>query len=168
MGGKVWSISEEQYFWRVAVSQSPKRLGFDVAKPEKSWVELAVEMQVRLGDNARRQYTGTMLFEHFFQNVEGKRHSPNAVPYVLEYLARRDRPRHLVNDADGPHPYCETAPGRQIRPVTERNNTGNPQQRSPQVAVGKSSSTVRRSATQTKNEASDLEEGEIREWVHIN
>ncbi|KAH8166672.1 hypothetical protein CIB48_g1575 [Xylaria polymorpha] len=78
MGGKIWSEAEERYFWRVAVSQSPKRVGIDLAKREKSWDRLAAEMQHAMGDSARRRYTGVMLFEHFFQNTEIQRRSPNA------------------------------------------------------------------------------------------
>ncbi|KAK7745187.1 hypothetical protein SLS62_009900 [Diatrype stigma] len=90
MGGKTWSVQEEEHFWRVAVSSSPKRIGKDLAKPEKSWDLLAREMQRAMGREARRKYTPTMLFEHFFQNVETGRKSPNSVVYVMEYLARRD------------------------------------------------------------------------------
>ncbi|KAI1813523.1 hypothetical protein GGS20DRAFT_552906, partial [Poronia punctata] len=61
MGGKVWSETEERHFWRVAVAQSPKRCGIDQAKAERSWEELAREMQVVMGTRARRQYSGTML-----------------------------------------------------------------------------------------------------------
>ncbi|KAJ8131287.1 hypothetical protein O1611_g2341 [Lasiodiplodia mahajangana] len=159
MGGRVWSTYEERCFWRSVVSQSPKRAGDDISRPEKSWAELAHEMQVMMGNNARREYTSTMLFEHYFQNVEGQRHSPNAVPYVLEYLAKRgklstedvvlrklcsqpvylDRPRHLVNDEDGPHPYSATAPGhhvpftapgRHVHFATQTEIIGDPQQQS--------------------------------------
>ncbi|KAI1640566.1 hypothetical protein F4809DRAFT_637374 [Biscogniauxia mediterranea] len=88
MVGKVWSDREEKYFWRTAVGNSPKRAGIDRAKPEKSWDTLAKEMQRAMGDNARREYTGTMLFEHYFQNIESQRKSPHAVVYVYEYLRK--------------------------------------------------------------------------------
>ncbi|KAI0009604.1 hypothetical protein F4779DRAFT_640416 [Xylariaceae sp. FL0662B] len=88
MGGKVWSDREEKHFWRVAVAQSAKRAGVDRAKSEKSWDQLAKEMQRALGDQARRDYSGTMLFEHYFQNIESQRRSPNAVIYVHEYLRK--------------------------------------------------------------------------------
>lgn len=64
MGGKIWSEAEERYFWRVAVSQSPKRVGIDLAKREKSWDRLAAEMQHAMGDSARRRYTGVMLCKY--------------------------------------------------------------------------------------------------------
>ncbi|KAI0388749.1 hypothetical protein F5Y17DRAFT_470210 [Xylariaceae sp. FL0594] len=92
MGGKVWSEPEERHFWHVAVAQSPKRAGVDLARAEKSWDDLAKEMQVAMGTMARRQYSGTMLFEHYFQNIESQRRSPNAGIYVREYLAKKRLP----------------------------------------------------------------------------
>lgn len=61
MGGKVWSDTEERYFWRTAMSFSPKRVGIDRSKPEMSWPQLATHMQSAMGDEARRQYTETMM-----------------------------------------------------------------------------------------------------------
>ncbi|KAI0443588.1 hypothetical protein F4803DRAFT_574315 [Xylaria telfairii] len=98
MGGKIWSAAEERYFWRVAVRQSTKRVGIDLAKRGKSWDRLAADMQRAMGDSARRQYTGVMLFEHFFQNTEIQRRSPNAYVYVQEYLNKRDRSNSPVNN----------------------------------------------------------------------
>lgn len=66
MGGKTWSDEEEEHFWRVAVPSSPKRIGKDLAKPEKSWDVLAREMQRAMGLGARRQYTPTMLCKSFY------------------------------------------------------------------------------------------------------
>ncbi|KAI1505667.1 hypothetical protein F5X99DRAFT_215187 [Biscogniauxia marginata] len=88
MVGKVWSDREEKYFWRTAVANSPKRAGIDRAKAEKSWDQLAKDMQRAMGEHARRDYTGTMLFEHYFQNIESQRKSPHAVVYVYEYLKK--------------------------------------------------------------------------------
>ncbi|RYP29135.1 hypothetical protein DL767_006905 [Monosporascus sp. MG133] len=103
MGGKTWSEKEEHYFWRVIIAHSPKRAGVDRAKPEKSWDLLAQEMQRAMGSEARRDYTGTMLFEHYFQNIESGRKSPNAAIYVREYLLKLDstsrpsgRPYHRI------------------------------------------------------------------------
>ncbi|KAI3321791.1 hypothetical protein HD806DRAFT_147234 [Xylariaceae sp. AK1471] len=115
MGGKVWSEPEERHFWRVAVSQSPKRAGIDIARAEKSWDQLAKDMQNVMGGDARRQYSGTMLFEHFFQNIESQRRSPNAALYVREYLAKRDRTRHIVNDHDHLNPYSASSIARNSR-----------------------------------------------------
>ena len=61
MGGKVWTEKEERMFWLQIIPQSPKRAGTDKANPEKSWKELAKEMQARLGPNAQRKYTALML-----------------------------------------------------------------------------------------------------------
>ncbi|KAI1138625.1 hypothetical protein F5Y05DRAFT_418863 [Hypoxylon sp. FL0543] len=99
MVGKVWSDLEERYFWRTAVSQSSKRAGIDRANGEKTWDQLASEMHramERQGD-VRRVYTSTMLFEHYFQNIEGERRSPNATAYVNEYLAKLGPNREVVN-----------------------------------------------------------------------
>ncbi|KAI1747368.1 hypothetical protein F4782DRAFT_535484 [Xylaria castorea] len=104
MGGKIWTETEERYFWRVAVSQSTKRVGSDREKEEKCWDLLAVEMQHAMGDSARRQYTGNMLFEHFFQNTEIQRRSPNAYLYVQEYLAKRDGHNNPTNSHDHASP----------------------------------------------------------------
>ncbi|RYO91599.1 hypothetical protein DL764_008267 [Monosporascus ibericus] len=90
MGGKTWSEKEERHFWRVIIGYSAKRAGVDRAKPEKSWDLLAQEMQRAMGSEARRDYTGTMLFEHYFQNVESGRKSPNAAIYVREYRLKLD------------------------------------------------------------------------------
>ncbi|RYP68370.1 hypothetical protein DL769_005524 [Monosporascus sp. CRB-8-3] len=103
MGGKTWSEKEEQHFWRVIIAHSAKRAGVDRAKPEKSWDLLAQEMQRAMGSEARRDYTGTMLFvaavreinqnsavEHYFQNIESGRKSPNAAIYVREYRLKLD------------------------------------------------------------------------------
>ncbi|ORY71310.1 uncharacterized protein BCR38DRAFT_328326, partial [Pseudomassariella vexata] len=85
MGGKVWSEKEERYFWRVAMSVGPKRAGVDRAKPERSWNDLAADMQRAMGEDSRREYSGVLMFEHYFQNIETRRRSPNAAQYVREY-----------------------------------------------------------------------------------
>lgn len=61
MGGKVWSNDEESYFWHTVVTHSPKRVGVDLAKPEKSWDQLADEMRTHMGEPARRNYNGSIL-----------------------------------------------------------------------------------------------------------
>lgn len=63
MGGKVWTEKEEKMFWLNIVPQSPKRAGADKVNPEKSWKDLALEMQARLANNAQRKYTALMLCE---------------------------------------------------------------------------------------------------------
>ncbi|GKT78036.1 hypothetical protein ColTof4_10459 [Colletotrichum tofieldiae] len=82
MGGKVWSAEEERVFWRVIVPQSQKRIGTGPAQT-KNWEELAPLMQFIMGIGAKRNYTH--LVEHFFQNVEKTRVSPNAGVFVREY-----------------------------------------------------------------------------------
>ncbi|KAI0139386.1 hypothetical protein F4776DRAFT_662345 [Hypoxylon sp. NC0597] len=99
MVGKVWSDLEEKYFWRTAVAQSSKRAGIDRANGEKTWDQLASEMHraMERQGGVRRMYTSTMLFEHYFQNIEGERRSPNATAYVNEYLAKLGPHREIVN-----------------------------------------------------------------------
>ena len=73
MGGKYWSQEEEDYFWRVAIASSPKRIGVDRARPEKPWPDLAEDMQRALGEGARRQYTGLMLCKPIPHHRSGSR-----------------------------------------------------------------------------------------------
>lgn len=61
MGGKYWSVDEERYFWRIAIPFSPKRLGINKGNLGKSWEQLADDMQRAFGEDAPREYTGTML-----------------------------------------------------------------------------------------------------------
>ncbi|KAI1100132.1 hypothetical protein F4804DRAFT_336516 [Jackrogersella minutella] len=99
MVGKVWSEFEEKYFWKTAVAHSSKRAGVDRANPEKTWDQLASEMHRVMERNGqvRRQYTSTMLFEHYFQNIEGERRSPNAAAYVNQYLKKLGPHHEIVN-----------------------------------------------------------------------
>ncbi|KAK3327260.1 hypothetical protein B0T19DRAFT_157745 [Cercophora scortea] len=96
MGGRVWSAQEEEMFWKKIIPHSPKRLGVSRSNPEKTWVELAEEMTRLMGDDARREYTPLSLFEHYFQNAEKQRISPNARHLVTSYLRQRDG-RHVKN-----------------------------------------------------------------------
>ncbi|KAK2759635.1 hypothetical protein CKAH01_05422 [Colletotrichum kahawae] len=84
MGGKVWSPAEERVYWRTIVPQSQKRAGRGPLPP-KSWEDLAVVMQSTMRDDAKRNYTALGLFEHYFQNIEKGRVSPNATKYVREH-----------------------------------------------------------------------------------
>ncbi|WDK12419.1 hypothetical protein CGRA01v4_03698 [Colletotrichum graminicola] len=84
MGGKVWSDNEERVFWRIIVPQSQKRIATGPAHT-KTWEELAPLMQSLMGVNAKRTYTHLGLFEHFFQNIDKARVSPNAGVFVREY-----------------------------------------------------------------------------------
>ncbi|KAK9416036.1 hypothetical protein SUNI508_09809 [Seiridium unicorne] len=103
MGGRIWSDQEERYFWRVAIARSIKRVGADVIfKKQKSWPELAIRMQAALGKDARREYTQSMLFEHYFQNIKSQRVSPNAGRYVREFLRKAGLSRgHHFLDVHG-------------------------------------------------------------------
>ncbi|KAI1415405.1 hypothetical protein F5Y13DRAFT_187512 [Hypoxylon sp. FL1857] len=99
MVGKVWSDLEERYFWRTAVAQSSKRVGIDRANPEKTWDQLASEMHraMERQGGVRETLTETDLVEHYFQNIEGERRSPNATAYVNEYLAKLGPNREILN-----------------------------------------------------------------------
>ena len=66
MGGKVWTTDEEKIFWLEIIPLSEKRLGVDVARNEPiPWEDLVHEMNRRIGNKARRVYTGLMLCEYF-------------------------------------------------------------------------------------------------------
>lgn len=58
MGGKLWSPAEEVFFWKEVVPFSNKRVGPDkINNDQRSWRELAVMMQEKMGDEALRDYT---------------------------------------------------------------------------------------------------------------
>ncbi|KAK2027276.1 hypothetical protein LX32DRAFT_674239 [Colletotrichum zoysiae] len=84
MGGKVWSVDEERVFWRIIVPQSQKRIATGPTHT-KTWEDLAPLMQSLMGVDAKRTYTHLGLFEHFFQNIDKGRISPNASVFVREY-----------------------------------------------------------------------------------
>ncbi|KAK4041682.1 hypothetical protein C8A01DRAFT_45220 [Parachaetomium inaequale] len=65
MGGKVWSKQEERIFWHL-IRWSPKRLGEDLANPEKSYAWMGDQMHARMGDDARRKYTHLCVCEYLF------------------------------------------------------------------------------------------------------
>ncbi|KAI1658921.1 hypothetical protein F4813DRAFT_395320 [Daldinia decipiens] len=104
MTGKFWSPAEEKYFWKTVVAHSVKRAPVDLSNDEKTWEELAVDMQKAMEHQgtARRWYTGSVLFEHYFQNVEGDRRSPNATPFVVEYMKKLGLFRRIINPRSGP------------------------------------------------------------------
>ncbi|KAI2466077.1 hypothetical protein F4781DRAFT_445505 [Annulohypoxylon bovei var. microspora] len=121
MVGKVWSDIEERYFWRTAVAHSSKRAGIDRANSEKTWDQLAYEMHrsMERHGQVRRQYTSTMLFEHYFQNIEGERRSPNAAAYVNEYLRKLGPNHEVVNPR-------ATRPRREVKKRRARNAPPSP------------------------------------------
>ncbi|KAF7523640.1 hypothetical protein G7054_g11694 [Neopestalotiopsis clavispora] len=112
MGGKLWSDPEERYFWRVIIPQSVKRvIPTSLNQPPKSWPDLAAEMNTAMGNEARRRYTGTMLFEHYFQNIDLERVSPNAGRYVRKFLKTSGRLDHsllkVYQESDDPFGNAE-------------------------------------------------------------
>ncbi|KAI1458838.1 hypothetical protein F4805DRAFT_473832 [Annulohypoxylon moriforme] len=129
MVGKVWSDYEERYFWRTAVAHSSKRAGIDRANAEKTWDQLAYEMHraMERAQHVRRNYTSTMLFEHYFQNIEGERRSPNAAAYVNEYLLKVGPKREVVNPrATRPRRDSREVKPRRVRKPAPRSPTGSP------------------------------------------
>ncbi|KAI0408018.1 hypothetical protein F4802DRAFT_594465 [Xylaria palmicola] len=135
MGGKIWSRSEEEYFWERVVGQSDKNLH---ALPSKSWDRLADEMQMDMGSEARRQYRGSMLLEHFYQNADNNRFSPNARGFVEEYLERRKRlnvqSQSLVSPPPVPPPPVRRRSS-YIRLVTEASCTPTSQTQPPHTVI---------------------------------
>ncbi|KAI1390808.1 uncharacterized protein F4822DRAFT_426655 [Hypoxylon trugodes] len=99
MVGRLWTAPEEKYFWKKVVPHSSKRVGIDRVNKPKEWEELAHQMQrdMDLQGTSQRTYTGTMLFEHYFQNIDAGRPSPSGVYYVNEYLDKLGPDREYVN-----------------------------------------------------------------------
>jgi hypothetical protein len=62
MGGKLWTAPEEECFWNYIIPHSDKRLGLDKYHNEElSWDLLAAMMQQKMGNEAKRRYTGQGL-----------------------------------------------------------------------------------------------------------
>ncbi|ETS79786.1 hypothetical protein PFICI_09639 [Pestalotiopsis fici W106-1] len=147
MGGKLWSDQEERYFWRVTMPQSVKRINPPADQQseaqqdvvEKSWADLATEMGTAMGDDARRQYTGTMLFEHYFQNIELERVSPNAGRYVRKFLKSAGLVDHALLKTN----QASRSPPRAFAPRNDREGYSGPvQARSCYSHLSKTSSIV--------------------------
>ncbi|GKT98980.1 hypothetical protein FLAG1_02127 [Fusarium langsethiae] len=85
MGGKTWSMDEERLFWEVIVPQSAAA-AYPDENDSLSWEQLADQMNKLSGANARRVYTGTMLYEHHYQNIKPGHKSPKAAEFVEKYL----------------------------------------------------------------------------------
>lgn len=74
MGGKFWSVQEQEYFVHEVMTKSRFNGKDGAYNPNKgmSWTELADMMQHDMDERklARRQYTGNMLYEHWYQTVK--------------------------------------------------------------------------------------------------
>ncbi|KAF7900098.1 hypothetical protein EAF00_004434 [Botryotinia globosa] len=74
MGGKFWSPEEQEYFVHEVMTKSRFNGKDGAYNPNKgmSWTELADMMQHDMDERklARRQYTGNMLYEHWYQTVK--------------------------------------------------------------------------------------------------
>ncbi|CCD55593.1 hypothetical protein ACHAPC_001467 [Botrytis cinerea] len=74
MGGKFWSAEEQEYFVHEVMTKSRFNGKDGTYNPNKgmSWADLAVMMQRNMDERelARRQYTGNMLYEHWYQTVK--------------------------------------------------------------------------------------------------
>ncbi|KAI1340946.1 hypothetical protein F5Y15DRAFT_422824 [Xylariaceae sp. FL0016] len=115
MVNRRWSPEEERYFWLRVIPNSQKRLGADQAREERSWDALAATMQRDMAQQGirRRTYTPQMLYEHFHQNVEQSRVSPNASQYVFRYKQRRGD--ITSTGAPGPGRRTTPFPGTQVK-----------------------------------------------------
>ncbi|KAK7959506.1 uncharacterized protein PG986_004360 [Apiospora aurea] len=102
MVGKSWSDAEEAYFWREAAPYSSGRVGLFEANEEVTWNELAQRMANHFGRNGRRQYSGLVLSEHFFLNVQIGTRSPNAEPHLSRFFRRARAPNPYHNGANAP------------------------------------------------------------------
>ncbi|KAK8079114.1 hypothetical protein PG994_002921 [Apiospora phragmitis] len=89
MVGKSWSNAEEAYFWRHVAPNSHSREGVFVGTNQVvTWNDLAQRMANHFGRAARREYQGTLLYEHWFLNLRIRTRSPNAEPHLSRYLRR--------------------------------------------------------------------------------
>ncbi|TGO79299.1 hypothetical protein BELL_0037g00130 [Botrytis elliptica] len=74
MGGKFWSPQEQEYFVHEVMTKSRFNGKDGAYNPNKgmSWTDLADMMQHDMDQRklARRQYTGNMLYEHWYQTVK--------------------------------------------------------------------------------------------------
>ncbi|KAM0561836.1 hypothetical protein ACHAPJ_003007 [Fusarium lateritium] len=84
MGGKVWSTEEERVFWEVVIPCSPAAA--NPAGQNLSWKQCVDLMVEKIGDNARREYTSTMLYEHHYQNFKPGAKSPKANKFLERYM----------------------------------------------------------------------------------
>ncbi|KAF4963276.1 hypothetical protein FSARC_8678, partial [Fusarium sarcochroum] len=84
MGGKVWSTEEERVFWEVVIPCSPAAA--NPAGQTLSWKQCVDLMVEKIGDNARREYTSTMLYEHHYQNFKPGAKSPKANKFLERYM----------------------------------------------------------------------------------
>ncbi|KAH7152163.1 hypothetical protein B0J13DRAFT_256796 [Dactylonectria estremocensis] len=88
MGGKVWTEKEEQVFWEAIVPLSSNAA--DPTQQSISWDECAELMQQRMGDQARRVYTSTMLYEHHYQSIKLGNKPAKARGFITEHLRQLD------------------------------------------------------------------------------
>ncbi|VUC22695.1 unnamed protein product [Clonostachys rosea] len=100
MGGKTWNKEEELFFWRTIIPQSPQAA--NMSDRLKSWDQCAAIMQEMMGRSKRRIYTKTMLYEHYYQNIKTRRHSPQARPFVREHLQELDKHPQTHDEVLGP------------------------------------------------------------------
>ncbi|KAL2760681.1 hypothetical protein ACRALDRAFT_1066839 [Sodiomyces alcalophilus JCM 7366] len=153
MGGKHWSLQEEEIFWTCIVPQSVKRIVSDPSVPPMSWHKLVGVMEAEMSARnqpPRRQYTGLSLFEHFFLNVDQRRFSPNARRFAQHYLRQRDLVKHNEKgenvEKTGPDdvdPGPESAPANNKKPaVSPDNATNSPSVDDDQATPGREGSTA--------------------------
>ncbi|CAH0017697.1 unnamed protein product [Clonostachys rhizophaga] len=113
MGGKTWNKAEELIFWRTIIPQSPQAA--NMSDRLKSWNQCAAIMQEMMGRPKRRIYTKTMLYEHYYQNIKTRRHSPQARPFVREHMQELEKNLQARDEVLGP-----STPERNPRPESRQ------------------------------------------------
>ncbi|KPM44040.1 hypothetical protein AK830_g2518 [Neonectria ditissima] len=84
MGGKVWSEEEERAFWEIIIPQSC--VAAKTSARSMDWGQCATLMQDIMGEEARREYSYTSLYEHHYQSVNFGPKSHTARKLLERYL----------------------------------------------------------------------------------
>jgi hypothetical protein len=106
MGAKFWSDYEKEYFINVIVPLSQYATGTHDTLRGRSFADLASKMQADLDKvhQSRRQYTGELLYEHWYQKVRPRHDTPGR-------KSAKSRSSHHSSDEDddGESPFEKPA-----------------------------------------------------------
>ncbi|KAJ8069490.1 hypothetical protein OCU04_003143 [Sclerotinia nivalis] len=143
MGGKFWSKEEQAYFEYEIMPMSRFNGPNGSYNPNKgkSWAKLAVKMQKGMGNEgqARRIYTGNMLYEHWYQTVRkhwGEIRAKNARASAKAggrgagrqpRATRSKKAKQRANNTPPPSLVPEKSNRRSIFPTEPRNEAVSPQ-----------------------------------------